>query len=104
MFQTNHEAFTSRFLARLPPEIAASFSPDQLAAIHYAFGMRYAVGHGVDVRRMVRLPWGSYYFVMLVGRHERNEDRSRSLNPFSSWAGLLTLVVVLGAAALALAG
>ncbi|MBV8093193.1 MAG: hypothetical protein JOY71_01455 [Acetobacteraceae bacterium] len=104
MFKTNDDAFTSRFLARLPREVATSFSPDQLAAIQYAFGMRYAVEHGVDVRRTVHLPWGRYYFVMLAGRDRRTEAPSRRFNPFSSWAGLITTTGLLAGAVLGLAG
>ena len=99
MFKTSDDAFTSRFLARLPRDIAASFSPEQLKAIHSAFGMRYAVEHGVDVRRTVSLPWGRYYFVMLAGRDRRAEARRRA--PGS--ACVVSFLGVVGATILALA-
>ena len=92
MFKANDDAFTSRFLARLPREIAASFSPEQLSAIHYAFGMRYAVEHGVDLRRTVTLPWGRYYFVMLAGRDRRAEGRRRWRKVAPSSVGVVTLI------------
>jgi hypothetical protein len=97
-FQAKHprsaEAFIRRFLARVPPEIAASFSPDQLAAVQRAFGMRYAVEHAVDLRRSIPLPWGRYYFVFLAGR-----DRPRPCGSGRGRAVLvstLALAVVLG--------
>lgn len=67
--------FTTRFLARVPREVAGSFTPDQLAAVQRAFGMRYAMDHAVDVRRTVTLPWGRFYLVLLGGRDRRREGR-----------------------------
>jgi hypothetical protein len=69
------EAFTSRFLARMRPELAASFTPEQLAAVRMAFGMRYAMDHAVDMRRTLALPWGRFYLVLLCGRDQRCEGR-----------------------------
>ncbi len=62
-----------RFLARLSPELAASFTAEQLEAIRLAFGMRYATQHALDLRRTLHLPWGRYYVVLLVGRTQRRE-------------------------------
>ena len=67
------EAFIRRFLARLRPDVAASFTPDQLAAVQLAFGMRYAAGHTVDLRRTMTLPWGRFYVVLLGGRDRRTQ-------------------------------
>jgi hypothetical protein len=63
--------FIARFLARLPRELAASFSPEQLEAVQCVFGMRYAMEHAIDMRRTLRLPWGRYYIVLLAGRDRR---------------------------------
>ena len=71
------EAFKIRFLARIPAELAKSFTPDQLAAIQRAFGTRYAMEHAVDVRRTVTLPWGRFYLVLLGGKDRRSEHRRR---------------------------
>ncbi|HST74341.1 MAG TPA: hypothetical protein VLJ20_03135 [Acetobacteraceae bacterium] len=65
------DAFIARFLARVPREVAASFTPAQLQAVQRAFGMRYAVEHAVDLRRTWRLPWGRFYLVLLAGRDRR---------------------------------
>ena len=37
-----------RFLARVPPDVARTFSPAQLAVVQHAFGMRYAPEHIVE--------------------------------------------------------
>ena len=63
--------FIARFLARVPQEVAGSFTPDQLQAVQRAFGMRYVMEHAVDMRRTLRLPWGRFYFVLLAGRDQR---------------------------------
>jgi hypothetical protein len=73
------EGFITRFLARVPPDVAASFSPAQLAAVQRAFGMRYIMDHAVDVRRTLHLPWGHYYVVLLGGKDSRNEGGNGSL-------------------------
>jgi hypothetical protein len=57
-----------RFLSRLPPDLAARFDNEQLAAVELHFGMRYRCGHAIDWRGRVKLPFLRAYFVMLVGR------------------------------------
>jgi hypothetical protein len=58
----------SRFLQRLRPELAASFTHDQLAAVELHFAMRNRVGHAIDWRK--RLGFGALrgYVVVLAGR------------------------------------
>jgi hypothetical protein len=73
------EGFTTRFLARIPPDVAVSFTPAQLAAVQRAFGMRYSMDHAVDVRRSLYLPWGHYYVVLMIGRDWRKEGGGGSL-------------------------
>lgn len=87
------DAFLDRFLTRMRPDVAASFTPDQLAAVRMAFGMRYAMDHAVDVRRTVTLPWGRFYLVLLGGRDRRTEA--------SRGAGLYRWLALLGGVAAA---
>jgi len=61
----------ARFLARLPADLAASFSPAQLAAIDLHFAMRHRVEHSIDWRRRLTLPFARFYVVLLAGREER---------------------------------
>lgn len=68
MSLTAKNPFLDRFLACVPREVAGSFTPEQLAAVQRAFGMRFTVDHAVDIRRSLRLPWGRFYVVLLFGR------------------------------------
>ena len=90
----SNDAFVRRFLARVPPEVAGTFSPDQLAAVQRAFGMRYAVEHAIDLRRSVPLPWGRYYLVLLAGRDRPGEGGA-------GWFATATVCTLFAAAALA---
>ena len=65
------QRFISRFLARVPADVAHSFTPAQLLAIRRAFAMRYESDHTLDIRRHIHLPWGRYYLVLLFGRDRR---------------------------------
>lgn len=56
-----------RFLGRLPPDLAASFSPAQLHAVELHFGMRHRTRHTIDWRRRIRLPFFAAYVVLLAG-------------------------------------
>jgi hypothetical protein len=62
----------TRFLARLPPDVAGSFSPAQLAAISLHFGMRHRVDHAIDWRARIGLRFVKFYFVFLAGRESRS--------------------------------
>lgn len=61
----------ARFLARLPDELAASFSHDQLAAIELHFAMRYRVDHAINWRFRFGLAGLRSYVVVLAGRDRR---------------------------------
>jgi hypothetical protein len=58
----------ARFLERLPPALAASFVPEQLAAVELHFAMRHRARHAIDWRRRIRLPFVRAYVVLLAGR------------------------------------
>ena len=89
------EAFTRRFLARVPPEVASSFSADQLAAVQRAFGMRYAAEHLIDMRRSIRLPWGRFYLVLLAGRDRPAETRGHLGRALAVGAPMLAMVALI---------
>jgi hypothetical protein len=61
------------FLARLPAELAGSFSTAQLEAVELHFAMRHRPGHAVDWRRRVGLGFVRFYVVVLAGREMRRE-------------------------------
>lgn len=61
----------TRFLTRLDPDLAGSFSAEQLAAIDLHFGMRYRHHHLIDWRIRLPLPFSASgqraYVVLLAG-------------------------------------
>ncbi|WP_298215326.1 hypothetical protein [Acidocella sp.] len=61
----------TRFLARLPAPLAASFSPAQLRAVELHFSMRHRPRHRLDWRRRIRLPFWRGYVVVLAGSDGR---------------------------------
>lgn len=68
-------AFARRFLAALPPDLAASFTPRQLMGVQRCFGLRHGGRHALDLRRSFWTPWGRFYVVMLAGPERRGPDR-----------------------------
>jgi hypothetical protein len=62
-----HSLDMSRFLAQLRPELAASFSPEQLAAVELHFAMRSRVGHAIDWRKRIGIGKLRGYVVVLAG-------------------------------------
>lgn len=56
------------FLNRIGPELAASFSPAQLAALELHFAMRHRSGHAIDWRRRFGRGRMSAYVVVLAGK------------------------------------
>lgn len=74
--RTPADAFIARFLARVPADLRASFTPAQLTAIQRNYGMRYTMDHALNLRRHVRLPWARYYLVVLCGRDYRPRERA----------------------------
>ncbi len=88
--------FIAKFLARLPQDVADSFTPEQLAAVQRAFGMRYAAPHAVDLRRSIGLLGRRFYVVLLVGRERAGESRPpRSYLPYGVAAALVSVALIL---------
>lgn len=69
------DAFIARFLARIPRDIAHSFSDAQLAAIAAAFGTRRWRDHPIDIRLTIPLVGRAYYLVVLAGGERRSRRR-----------------------------
>ncbi|HYP63404.1 MAG TPA: hypothetical protein VEQ16_05930 [Acidocella sp.] len=63
----------ARFLERLSPSLATSFSHEQLAAIELHFSMRNRAEHVVDWRREFRIGRLRGYVVVLAGRVRAGE-------------------------------
>lgn len=63
-----------RFLGRLHPDLARSFSSEQLAAVELHFAMRHRPAHSIDWRTRVRLPFLRFYLVILAGQDSRQPE------------------------------
>jgi len=96
MSQIPSSPFLARFLVGMSPDLADTFTPEQLAAVQRAFGMRYTRGHAVDLRRSLRLLRRRFYVVLLIGR-ERDGDAPppRRLLPYGVAAVALSAVILL---------
>lgn len=64
-----------KFLYRLPPDVAASFTERQLQAIQQALPSTQWKRHPVDIRVTLPLLWKKYYFVMVAGPERRSPER-----------------------------
>ncbi len=100
--RTPADAFIARFLARVPADQRASFTPDQLTVIQRAFGMRYTMDHALDLRRHVRLPWAQYDLAVLCGRDYRPGETASPLR-LSLWCHAAALTAIAVGVALVLA-
>ncbi len=91
-------AFLEHYFRRLDPEVAASFSAEQRAAMATMFGARGIARHAVEVRRSVPFPGGRrLYMVFLLGRERRTISRLYSQGMVS---GRFNAVFFLGLGAL----
>ncbi len=93
-----HDRFERAFNARIPREVASTFSPEQRAAIKTAFGGERWDGHPVDLRGTIPLLRG--YFVFVGGRDRRSKGRlglddSPKPSPLGRLIGGFVLLVML---------
>jgi hypothetical protein len=73
-YELPSQEFIARFRARLPGEIAQTFTDTQLRALEAAFGSRAATRHTLRLRLTIPLPRRRYYLVLFAGRDRRNAD------------------------------
>lgn len=64
-------------LERMPPEVAESFTDEQLSHLHSALGARSWKKHSLDIRSTFPVPFAKsrVYFVLLMGRNRRELTR-----------------------------
>jgi hypothetical protein len=72
------DPFLKAFFARIPKDVAPTFTAAQLDAVKRAFGARYRGAHAIDLRLSLPLWRRSVYLVLLAGSEQRTFDR-RSL-------------------------
>ena len=72
------DPFADHVIQGMPPEVRATFSPEQLAAVQQALAQAQQCArarHLVDLRFCVPLYWARYYVVLLLGRDQRRHVR-----------------------------
>ncbi|MEO1094828.1 MAG: hypothetical protein AAFX01_08010 [Cyanobacteria bacterium J06638_28] len=73
-----------RFLNRLPEDVAASFTAEQLSALQSALQFTQWRRHPIDLRLTLPLFWKRFYVVLVAGPERRSKERlkaDRSRNP-----------------------
>lgn len=98
------DPFVARFFHRIPPSIARTFTPQQLAAIKLAFGARQWGDHPIDLRRSFGIGRWRFYIVLLMGRARRGKDIRRQGMVLRILAGALERLIDRGPAVRRLAG
>ena len=101
------DPFLEDFFQKIPREVAASFSDDQLLAIRMAFGARQRGAHIVDVRMSLPLPFKRLYMVLLLGSERRTVARrqlDRSKTPLATASNILFGAIFFGILLIAVIG
>ena len=84
-----------QFFAKIAPEVANTFTEEQLEAIKKGFASRTWTRHSLDVRISVPIPGLRFYMVLLAGSERRPKVRLRSekgLYPFWTPVNILFLM------------
>ncbi|MEH2258299.1 hypothetical protein [Nostoc sp.] len=84
-----------QLFAEIDPEIANTFTVEQLEAIKKGLASRARTGHSLDIRVSVPIPGLRFYLVLLAGSERRSQVRLRSekgLYPFWTPANILFLI------------
>lgn len=69
------DGFLAQHFQRVDLKVAASFTPEQRAALKQMFGDRNQGNHVVDVRHSLPIGRRRYYLVLLLGHERRALDR-----------------------------
>ncbi|WP_341531889.1 hypothetical protein WKK05_38445 (plasmid) [Nostoc sp. UHCC 0302] len=69
------DTFRKYFFARIPPQIAITFTPVQLAELRKVFGNRLGKLHHIDIRLSISFFKKSFYLVFLLGKESRLKQR-----------------------------
>jgi hypothetical protein len=92
------DPFHAIFFARIPADVARSFSPAQLDAVKLAFGARSPGAHAVDLRFSVPMGRRSWYVVLLAGPLQHLSDHrllKRLFRPIAAAANAAAAALVL---------
>lgn len=70
------DPYTATLLQSLPPEVARTFTSEQIAALRQVLLQRNGrTGHLIDIRGILPLFFTQYYFVFLFGKDRRQETQ-----------------------------
>ncbi|PHM11325.1 hypothetical protein [Nostoc sp. 'Peltigera malacea cyanobiont' DB3992] len=84
-----------QFFAEINPQVANTFTVEQLEAIKRGFAFRSRTRHPLDIRVSVPIPGLRFYLVLLAGSERRSKARLRlekGLYPFWTPANILFLI------------
>ncbi|MBD2214935.1 hypothetical protein H6G27_34595 [Nostoc linckia FACHB-104] len=87
-----------QLFAEIDPEVANSFTLEQLAAIKRGFGSSAWTRHPLDIRVSVPIPGLRFYLVLLGGSERRSQKRLRyekGLYPFWTIKNILFIIAIL---------
>jgi len=70
-----HDLYIQHLLDALPPTLIETLTPDQYHQLKQAL-YRYHRHHLIDVRGIIPLPFGRYYFVFLFGTDRRQRSQA----------------------------
>lgn len=83
-----------RVLSRMPQEICASLTPDQIGALDKALDFNNPIPHTVNLRVTL---FGLFYLVVIAGPERRNARRrteERKLHPLSTPGNIVFLAIL----------
>ncbi|MEH2295568.1 hypothetical protein, partial [Nostoc sp.] len=69
------KAPTFKTSSKISPQIADSFTDEQLKAIQRGFGSQAGNSHSLDIRVSVPIPGLRFYLVLLAGSERRSQQR-----------------------------
>jgi hypothetical protein len=84
-----------QIFAQIDPEVANTFTVEQLEAIKRGLASRARKRHSLDIRVAVPIPGLRFYLVLIAGSERRSKVRLRSekgLYPFWTPANILFLI------------
>ena len=92
---SKQDPFIDGLAERLPDEVMATFTREQLDALKVAFGARQWGRHPVDLRGTLKW-WGwRYYFVLLIGRNRRDLSRTQQDLSLSAKAAGISIFLLI---------
>ncbi len=93
--QLRQDPGLQKLLARMPADVAGSFSEQQLAHLRVALGARQWGKHQLDFRGTLRLFGWRYYYVLVAGRNLRDGQRARQQLSRLMLALIISVLLVL---------